>query len=152
MYIPRNWEFGSGLVKLRNFPGWVEPPKHLLLYAIGSKDGKHVKTKCLPKSGSQYFTYTQYHSIALQAYVDENLNFMAVDVGTCGKQGGGGVFRYSALFQCLESRSLKLPGDTFVPKRLRWSLVPKNAGSNPAEAVGFFRLEKIHSSLPSEGK
>jgi uncharacterized protein YbdZ (MbtH family) len=28
MYIPRNWEFGSALAKLRNFVGWgVDPPK-----------------------------------------------------------------------------------------------------------------------------
>ena len=35
-----------------------------------------------------------------------------------------------------------------------WPLVPKLAGSNPAEAVGFFRAEKKKSSacLPSEGK
>jgi hypothetical protein len=26
MYIPRNWEFGSALAKLRNFVGGFEPP------------------------------------------------------------------------------------------------------------------------------
>jgi hypothetical protein len=53
--------------------------------------------------------------------VDENLNFMAVDVRTYGKQGGGGVFQYSALYQILESLSLKVPEDKVVTKRLRWS-------------------------------
>ena len=33
-----------------------------------------------------------------------------------------------------------------------WPLVPKFAGSNPAEAVGFFRAKKSSSRLPSEGK
>ena len=33
-----------------------------------------------------------------------------------------------------------------------WPLVPKFAGSNPAEAVGFFRAEKSSVRLPSEGK
>jgi hypothetical protein len=33
-----------------------------------------------------------------------------------------------------------------------WSLVPKFAGSNPAEAVGFFRAKKSPAHLPSEGK
>ena len=33
-----------------------------------------------------------------------------------------------------------------------WPLVPKFAGSNPAEAVGFFRAEKSSARLPSEGK
>jgi hypothetical protein len=33
-----------------------------------------------------------------------------------------------------------------------WHLVPKFAGSNPAEAVGFFRAKKSPARLPSEGK
>ena len=34
-----------------------------------------------------------------------------------------------------------------------WPLVPKFAGSNPAEAVGFFRAKKKSSArLTSEGK
>jgi hypothetical protein len=34
-----------------------------------------------------------------------------------------------------------------------WLLEPKIAGSNPAEAVGFFRAKKNPSaSLPSKGK
>ena len=33
-----------------------------------------------------------------------------------------------------------------------WPLVPKFAGSNLAEAVGFFRVKKSSARLPSEGK
>jgi hypothetical protein len=33
-----------------------------------------------------------------------------------------------------------------------WPLVPKFAGSNPAEAVGYFRAKKYPARLPSEGK
>jgi hypothetical protein len=33
-----------------------------------------------------------------------------------------------------------------------WPLVPKFAGLNPAEAVGFFRAKKSPARLPSEGK
>jgi hypothetical protein len=33
-----------------------------------------------------------------------------------------------------------------------WPLVPKFAGSNPAEAVGFLRAEKSSARLSSEGK
>ena len=32
------------------------------------------------------------------------------------------------------------------------NLVPKFTGSNPAEAVGFFRAKKSSARLPSEGK
>jgi hypothetical protein len=33
-----------------------------------------------------------------------------------------------------------------------WPLVPKFAGSNPAEAVGFLRAKKSSARLPSEGQ
>jgi hypothetical protein len=33
-----------------------------------------------------------------------------------------------------------------------WPLVPKFAGSNPAEAVGILRAKKSSAHLPSEGK
>ena len=33
-----------------------------------------------------------------------------------------------------------------------WPLVPKFAGSNPAEALGFFRAKESSARLPSEGK
>jgi hypothetical protein len=33
-----------------------------------------------------------------------------------------------------------------------WLLVPKFAGSNPAEAVGILRAKKSSARLPSEGK
>jgi hypothetical protein len=33
-----------------------------------------------------------------------------------------------------------------------WPLEPKFAGSNPADAVGFFRAKKILSTFPSEAK
>ena len=33
-----------------------------------------------------------------------------------------------------------------------WPLVPKFAGSDPAEAVGFLRAKKSSARLPSEGK
>ena len=33
-----------------------------------------------------------------------------------------------------------------------WPLVPKFTGSNPVEAVGFFRAKKSSARLPSDGK
>jgi hypothetical protein len=47
--------------------------------------------------------------------VDVNLKFVTVDVGAYGKQSDGGVFRYSALYQSMGIRDLKLPEDTVLP-------------------------------------
>jgi hypothetical protein len=38
-----------------------------------------------------------------------------LDVKAYGKQSFGGVFRYSALYQSLDTRSLHLPEDTVLP-------------------------------------
>ena len=45
--------------------------------------------------------------------MDANLKFVTVDVGTYGKQSYG-VFRNSALYQSLETRSLQVPEDTVL--------------------------------------
>ena len=58
---------------------------------VGNVDGKHIRIKCPPNSGSQYFNYKQYHSIFLQAFVDTSLQFVNVDIGANGKQSDGGV-------------------------------------------------------------
>jgi hypothetical protein len=47
--------------------------------------------------------------------VDANLKFITVDLGACGKQSDGGVFRNSAVYQSLETRSLQVPEDTVLP-------------------------------------
>ena len=60
-------------------------------------------------------------------------------------------------------KGLKLFSDTFLSYMYNmsvfgglevacWPLVPKFAGSNPAEAVGFFRAKTSSARLPSEGK
>jgi hypothetical protein len=38
-----------------------------------------------------------------------------VDLGAYGKKGSAGVFQYSALFQALETQSLKISDDTGLP-------------------------------------
>jgi hypothetical protein len=75
---------------------------------------QHIRLHCPPNPGSQHFNYKQYHSIVLQAVVDANLKFVNVDVGAFGKQSDGGVFRNSALYQSLETRSLQVPEDTVL--------------------------------------
>ena len=47
--------------------------------------------------------------------MDGNLKFLTVDVTAYGKQSDGD-FRYSALYQSLETRRMKLPEYTVLPQ------------------------------------
>ena len=61
---------------------------------MGAIDGKHVTIQCPPRSDSECFKYKKTFSIVLQAVLDADGNFMAVD--GCGgfrsslRWGGGG--------------------------------------------------------------
>jgi hypothetical protein len=53
--------------------------------------------------------------MVLQAVVNARMRFIAVDVGANGKQSDGDVFRYSTLFQNLETGALQVPGAVVLP-------------------------------------
>jgi hypothetical protein len=57
-----------------------------------SMDGKHVITRCPPKSGSDCFNYKKDFRIILFAIVDSNYNFLYIDVGANGRANGASVF------------------------------------------------------------
>lgn len=65
---------------------------------VGCLDGKHVRIWCPDKSGSLYFNYKNYYSIILFALTDANYKFMAIDVGSFGREGDAGKFLQNSFF------------------------------------------------------
>ncbi|XP_066455030.1 uncharacterized protein [Eleutherodactylus coqui] len=82
---------------------------------IGALDGKHIRIKNPPGSGSRYFNYKQYCSVVLLAVADSDDRFVLVDIGAYGSTADARFFRTSRIFQQLLSKQLALPGPRLLP-------------------------------------
>lgn len=82
---------------------------------IGTIDGKHVRVRCPQNTGSMFFNYKKYFSVVLQAVVDANYQFIAIDVGGYGKQSDGGTFQASDFYKFLNSRNIEIPEPECLP-------------------------------------
>lgn len=78
-------------------------------------DGKHVTIQAPPNSGSQYFCYKKTFSIVLLALVDAHYNFIAVDVGSVGKNSDGGITAHSKLGKALDQNKLNVASKEPLP-------------------------------------
>lgn len=77
----------------------------------GAMDGKHIKIKCPPHSGSEFFNYKGDYSIVLLALVDSDYCFTYVDIGKAGRCSDGGVFSSSTLKVALDNNTLNMPDE-----------------------------------------
>lgn len=82
---------------------------------IGALDGKHIRVKKPPQSGSAYFNYKKYFSVVLLALADAHLQFIAVDVGAYGSQGDARIFRESTFGRRLHEGRLNIPASRPLP-------------------------------------
>ena len=81
-----------------------------------------------------------------------NFTFTFTQPASRSKRGTSDV-NYGIFYERLASRTIFLEYPDFRGLGVAcWPLVPKFAGSNPAEAVGFLRAKKSSARLPSEGK
>ncbi|XP_071578129.1 uncharacterized protein [Temnothorax nylanderi] len=76
---------------------------------IGAIDGKHVRIKAPPMSGSQYYSYKGFFSIVLLAVCDADYKFTWVDIGQYGSISDGGVWANTDFVQALEEETANLP-------------------------------------------
>jgi len=82
---------------------------------VGAIDGKYVKVKCPPNSGSDFFNYKGYFSVVLLAIADANYKFSVVDIGAKGSQSDSGIFSNSTFGHLLYSNQLDLPPEKPLP-------------------------------------
>jgi hypothetical protein len=82
---------------------------------IGSIDGKHIRVKCIPETGSLCYNYKDNFSVILLAYADADALSTTVHVGDFGKNSDGSVFRASTLGGMLEKEELHIPFPASLP-------------------------------------
>lgn len=78
-------------------------------HVLGAIDGKHIRIKAPPHSGSLYYNYKGYFSTVLLAIVDADLKFVMVDVGSQGRQSDAGIFKKSNFYERMENGELNIP-------------------------------------------
>lgn len=124
-------------------------------------DGKHVRIRSASNSESLFHNYKHYFSIVLLAMVDAKYKFVAVDIGSFGKEGASGIFLKSNMgkqiligtFKFLEHCSL-LGSDKVTPhvivgdeafhlhKHIMKPYTRKSSRENPVESIFNYRFNR----------
>lgn len=82
---------------------------------IGSIDGKHIRIKAPPNSGSAFHNYKRYFSIVLLAIVDADGLFITVDMGEYGRNCDGRALKESNFGKALVQGELNIPKPNPLP-------------------------------------
>ncbi|XP_043479980.1 putative nuclease HARBI1 [Leptopilina heterotoma] len=83
---------------------------------VGALDGKEIRIKAPPHSGSLYFNYKRFYSFKLMAICDAFLRFTWIDIGDYGSLSDASSFRNSSLYQALEEHDAGLPRENILPR------------------------------------
>lgn len=79
---------------------------------VAALDGKHITIQCPINAGSAFYNYKGTHSIVLLALVDAEYKFIAIDVGSYGRNSDGSIFSKSNFGKKLETNNFSLPPAT----------------------------------------
>lgn len=82
---------------------------------LGAIDGKHIRITCPSNSGSLYYNYKGFFSTVLLAIANAEYKFIAIDVGSYGREGDAGIFKKSVMGQKITSNNFNIPRDDFLP-------------------------------------
>lgn len=93
---------------------WLEIARRFETYTmfpncIGAIDGKHIRMKQPPNSGSMFYNFKNYFSMVLFAMCDANYCFTYIEVGSYGKSSDSGIFKNSLLYKMMCDGTLNLP-------------------------------------------
>jgi hypothetical protein len=80
-----------------------------------SIDGKHIRIRCPSNAGSLFFNYKNFHSIVLLALVDARYRFIAIDVGSYGREGDATIFMTSPIRKQIDNDAFNIPAPTNLP-------------------------------------
>jgi hypothetical protein len=83
---------------------------------IGAGDGKHIRMKCPPNTGSNFYNYKSFFSSVLLAFVGPQCQFLYIDVCCQGSASDSGIFRRSTLWEAMEANTLNIPPPRPLPE------------------------------------
>ena len=84
---------------------------------LGSIDGRHVRIRKPPHSGSLYYNYKGYTSIILMAIADGKYRFIYVNIGAEGSAGDSGCWRNTKFHEQIENGEANIPDDKALPNQ-----------------------------------
>ncbi|XP_034232770.1 protein ALP1-like [Thrips palmi] len=113
-------------------------------HCVGAADGKHVRIRAPPHSGSKFYNYKSFFSTILMAVCDAKMKLLVVDVGSSGRRGDGNVYHQSEFRKLMKEEKLMLPGKCHVDgmeKKLPFFFVGDAAFPRSQEMVTPFKGE-----------
>lgn len=76
---------------------------------LGAIDGKHIRIKAPPNSGSSFYCHKGFFSIILFASVNAHGKFTFIDVGKNGRINDSTIYKEGPLYESIQNGSLNIP-------------------------------------------